>query len=159
MKQHAALLIAALAVLPAAAGAQPAEHPALVPPPTFSRTATVDDAAFVYQMLLQADRRLRLADLAQHDAQRQSTRDLAMRETAKWTAIRDRLLDIAAVQGFRTPTAADASGQGFDRWYGDDAYAALVERSNVRALQAMQAERRSSNPALVAFVNDHLHGF
>lgn len=158
MKQHAALLIAALAVLPAAAGAQTAESPSLVPPPTFSRTATVDDAAFVYRMLLQADRRLALADIAQRNAQRQSTRDLAARETAKWTAMRDRLMDIASVQGFRTPTAADVSGQGFDQWHGDDAYVALVERSNARAMQAMQAERRSSNPALVAFVNDHLRG-
>lgn len=145
-------------MLPLAAVAQPAELPSLVPPPTFSRTATPDDAAFVRMMLVQADRRIALADLAQRDAERQSTRDLAARELTKWTAIRDRLLAIASVQGFAVPSPADATGQGFDRWFGDDAYVALVARSDARTMQAMQAERRSSNPALVAFVNDHLHG-
>ncbi len=145
--------------MPLAAGAQPAELPSLVPPPTFSRTATPDDAAFVYMMLTQADRRISLAALAQQNAQRQSTRDLAARESAKWTAIRERLMDIAAVQGFRTPAAGDAAGQQFSRWFSDDAYVGLVSRSDTRTEQAMQNERRSSNPALVAFVNDHLHDF
>ena len=159
MKRHAALLIAGLVMMPLAAGAQPAELPSLVPPPTFSRTATPDDAAFVYMMLQQADRRITLAGLAQQNAQRQSTRDLAARETTKWTAIRDRLMDIASVQGFRTPAAGDTSGQSFSRWFGDDAYVGLVSRSDSRTMQAMQAERRSSNPALVAFVNDYLRRF
>jgi hypothetical protein len=63
------------------------------------------------------------------------------------------------VQGLRTPVAADATSQGFDRWYGDDAYVALVSRSDARTMQVIQAERRSSNPALVAFANAHLRDF
>ena len=62
------------------------------------------------------------------------------------------------MQGFRTPDAGNATGQSFSRWFGDDAYVGLVARSDARTMQAIQAERRSSNPALVAFANDHLHG-
>lgn len=167
MKRHAALLIASLALAPLAVGAQTVTVPAIEPPPpTFSRTATEADSTFVFSMLAQARTQLALAHLAQQNAQRSATHDVAAREIAQWTPVRDRLLEIGAVQGLRTPEAVDADGQGaLDRLSAlspssfDDAYASIAAASDRRAMRAMEAERRSSNPALVAFVNEHLDGF
>jgi len=166
MKRYAAFLIAGLALTPMVVGAQSAEPPALVPPPTFSQTASDADAAFVDAMLVEARTRLALADLAGRNAGRSDTRALAARETALWSDIQERLLAIAAVQGLRTPDTSDAAGQGaIDRLSGlstggfDDAYASVVAQRNQRAMQLIEAERRSSNPALVALATEHLHGF
>jgi len=166
MNQYAALLIAVLALTPVAVGAQTAEPPALVPPPTFSQTATDADASFVYAMLVEARTRLALADLAGRTAGRSETRALASRETAQWSDIQERLQAIAAVQGMRTPDTTDAAGQGaIDRMTAlspggfDNAYASLIAQRNGRTMQLIEVERRSSNPALVALTNEHLHGF
>ena len=166
MKRYAALLVASLALTPLAVVAQTITPPALEPPPTFSRTATEADNTFVFALLAQARTQLALATFAQERARRTGTRDLAAREIAQWTPVRDRLLEIAAVQGLSTPDAADVDGRSaFDRLNArptasfDDAYAAIVAASDRRAIRAMEAERRSSNPALVALVNEHLTGF
>jgi predicted outer membrane protein len=166
MKRHAALLIASLALSPLAVTAQTVIPPAAEPPPTFSRTATDTDSRFVFSLLAQARTQLALAELAQRNAHRARTHDLAAREISQWTPVRDRLLDIAAVQGMPTPNEVDGDGQrALDRLNAlppssfDDAYAEIVSASDQRAMRAMEAERRSSNPALVAFVNERLGGF
>jgi hypothetical protein len=168
MKLYAALLIAGLALTPLAVVAQndislPAVD-APDSPPTFSRAASTADSTFVFALLAQARTQLALANVAQNSAQRSATRDLAAREIAQWTPVRDRLLDIAAVQALPTPD--DAAGQSAaDRLSGlapasfDGAYASLVAASDRRAMRAMEAERTSSNPALISFVNEHLGGF
>jgi hypothetical protein len=170
MKFHAALLIAGLALTPLGVVAQTdTTLPAVDPPdspPTFSRTASNADVSFVTSLLAQARTQIALAGLAQGSTHGAATQAIAAREIAKWTPMRDRLVEIAAVQGLPTPDVLDAPGQGaYDRLNAlstgpfASSYASLVAASDRRAQRAMFNERTSSNPALISFVNDHINGF
>jgi hypothetical protein len=117
-------------------------------------------------MLQDARAQIATARLAQERAQLDTTRDRAARCEAAWTTLMGRLAAIAYVQGLPTPGALDDQGQGLLARLGstpavafDAAYLAAADRANERAASRMQAERRSSNPALVALVNDNIANF
>jgi predicted outer membrane protein len=151
MNRYAAgLLIAGFALAPAASAAQPAAN----------------DADFVFTMLQDARAQIAAAQLALERAQLDSTRERARRSTAAWTALQGRLSSIAYVQAFPTPGALDGQGQALLDRLGttppnafDAAYVAWADRADRRAASRLQAERRSSNAALVALVNDSLVWF
>jgi putative membrane protein len=161
-----ALLVAGLALAPAASTAQTAAPANALPPPTFSRTASPGDRDFVYAMIAAGRTQIALAQLAEERAQSDATRDLARNSETEWNAVTGRLSAIASAQGLPMPTEISADGQAeIDRLRTtadtafDSTYTSATGRADQRALERMQDERRSGNPALIAAVNDYLHWF
>lgn len=162
----AALLVAGLVLAPVASTAQTAAPTNALTPPTYSRTVSPGDQSFVFDTIAAGRTQIALAQLALQRAQSESTRDLARNFETEWTALTDRMNAIAATQGLPTPTGVPAAGQAeIDRLRAlteaafDSAYILATGRADQRALERMQAERRSGNPALIAAVNDYLHWF